>query len=431
MMAAMDEVKSMFEDLKKEATEQIRQEGEKLGKSADETAKKVSDMEEKLDAKLKEIDEKLRERRVSVPGSELPDNGKKFSFARAFRALTDQARKTSDPWKGAEHEKEILEAAEVQRAANNATDGTEGAVLVPEELDDQVIPMALEAMPIFSLGPTVMRNLVGNIAIPKTTGRPTGYWVGENEAPTESEATFGEIKLDPKRVAGFSKVSQRLLRQAPGVAEPIIRQELANALAIAWHDAIIRGSGSDSEPRGIVNTSGLTTTTALGTNGGRFTADKAEEMYTNIQEADYGGIGARMGMLMRPMVLSGMKRERIAQYSGDTGGQYVFAPPMISNKTLEDMVGMPIRTTTGLLATLTKGSSSTCSRVIMGDWAQLLLAMWGGVELKASDTTAHSTSSAFLQNQVWLVIQQECDVQIKQAAAFSVIADAETTPANW
>lgn len=428
-MSAIEDIKLMIEGLKTEATDAIKAQGESLGKKAEDVEAKVSELNDALDGRIKDIEEQLRDRRVSVPGSE--DHGKqKFMFANAFRGLMRESLKESDPWKGAGHEKEVLDAAYAARA-NTATDGTQGGVLVPEELDDAVIPLALEAMPIMELGPTVLRNLVGNVSIPKTTGRPTGYWVGENEAPTESETTFGEIKLDPKRVAGFTKVSQRLLRQAPGVAEPIIRQELANAIAIAMHAAIIRGSGSASQPRGIVNTPDLTSTAAIGSNGGRFTADKAEEMLANIEEADYGGIGASMGMIMRPIVKSGMKRERIAQYSGDAGGQYVFAPPMISNQTLEEMVGFPIRNTTSLLANLTKGTSSTCSRAILGDWTQLLIAMWGGVEIAASDTTAYSTASAFLQKQVWLVINQEADIQVKQAKAFTVIADAEVTPANW
>jgi len=429
MSNALEEVKKLFTDFTKSATEQIKVSGEANGKTGDEIKADILAMKDTNEIRFKAIEEKVRERNISVPGSE--DHGKKtFLFTNAFRGLMlEKTGEASDPWKGAGREKEILDA--VRQRANTATDGSEGGVLVPEEIDDQIIPMALEKLPIKEFGPTIMSGLVGNISIPKVTGRPTGYWVGENEAPTESETSFGEIKLDPKRVAGFTKVSKRLLHQAPGIAEPVIRNELTNAMAIAWNDAIIRGSGSASMPRGIVNTPGLTTTVAIGTDGGRFTADKAEEMSANLEEADYGGIGSSLGLLMRPIVRSGMKRERIQQYSGDAGGNYVFAPPMISNSTLEDMVGYPIRTTTGLLATLTKGSSTTCSRVILGDWTQLILAMWGGIELMASDTTALSTASAFLQNQVWLVINQEADVQIKQAKGFTVLSDAETTPSDW
>ena len=47
-------------------------------------------------------------------------------------------------------------------------------------------------------GATLLDGLVGNVAVPKKTGGASVYWVAEGSAPTESEATFGQVALSPK-----------------------------------------------------------------------------------------------------------------------------------------------------------------------------------------------------------------------------------------
>ncbi|MBU2685852.1 MAG: hypothetical protein KKF27_21635, partial [Gammaproteobacteria bacterium] len=97
-MAAIDEIKKLFEDMKSEASGKIKEQGDALGKKAEEIEGKVNEFNKKMDERFAAIEEQLRQRRVSVPGSE--DHGKqKFFFANAYRGLLLQAQNKSDPWK--------------------------------------------------------------------------------------------------------------------------------------------------------------------------------------------------------------------------------------------------------------------------------------------------------------------------------------------
>jgi len=95
------------------------------------------------------------------------------------------------------------------------------------------------------------------------------------------------------------------------------------------------------------------------------------------------------------------------------------------------MIGYPIAATTQISKTLVKGGSTSCSHAIFGDWSQLVIAMWAGMELKVSDTAGYSTNSAFLQNQMWLVAQQEMDITVKDEKGFTVLSDVETDTTKW
>lgn len=426
MEDGLKKITEQLEGLKTDALSKIKEVGEANSKSADELTAKMAETEVQFNEKIADIEKRMQERNLPGVGEEK----QKFSFQNLFTALR------WGTWENAGFEKEVIDeyaktpAIALQRAAT-ATDGTAGGVFVPTVVSDELIPLALAMMPTADLGVDQMPGLIGDLSIPKSTGRPTAFWLGENESITESDSAFGEIKLSPKRLGAFSKVSNQLMLQAPGVAEKAIRQNLSEAMALALEQAIIRGTGSVHQPRGVLNTPGLTTAITVDANGGRFTVDNAARMEKDIDVVNMLKNTANLGHLMRPEVISGMKRERIAQFSGDTAGQYIFAPPMLSNAQLESMVGYKIRTTTLLLGTETQGTSSTSSTTIFGDWAQVILAMWAALQLKVSDTAGNASGSAFLQDQMWLVAQQSVDVQVKDATGLMTAVGADTSEANW
>jgi HK97 family phage major capsid protein len=390
------------------------------------TAEKLAATEKALDEKIKKtIDAEMTARRLSLPG--LETEKKKFRFAEVIKAQINNGQWDAE----AGFEKEVCENTAKLRSAN-ASSGEAGGYLIPDEITSELIQMAIAQMPVLELGPTIMQGLRGELPIPSVTGRPAGYWVAEESAPTESNSTFGEVTMRPKTLGAFTKISRRLLQQSAGLAETTIRGLLTDAMRIALETALIRGSGSEAQPKGIINYAGLTSTVAIGTNGGRFILDKATEMIANIDEADLLSSIGRFGFLMRPMVKFGMKTERVAQWNGQAASAGMpTINPLVTDAALEQLLGYKIRTTTLISKTLTKGNSSTCSHVIFGDFSQLILGMWEGFEFKASDTAGNASGSAMTQRQIWLTAFQSVDIAMKNAAAFTMLADAETTKSSW
>ena len=81
-----------------------------------------------------------------------------------------------------DYPEEVLEEYGKVRA-QTAGDGTEGGYLIPPEVSNEIIDLTIANMPLMSMGITELRGLRGDLPVPKLTGRPTGYWVGENEKP--------------------------------------------------------------------------------------------------------------------------------------------------------------------------------------------------------------------------------------------------------
>jgi hypothetical protein len=67
------------------------------------------------------------------------------------------------------------------------------------------------------------------------------------------------------------------------------------------------------------------------------------------------------------------------------------------------------------------GSGTTLSAMIFGNWADLVIAMWGTLELTV-DPYTHSTSGA-----VRVVALQDIDIGVRHAESFAAIEDAVTT----
>lgn len=388
------------------------------------TTDELSAMEKSFDEKMATQLKEMGKRKASLSGLEGSEK-KEFSFAKCVKAQVNG--KWADD---AGYEKEVVEAT-AQLKSNNAQSGEAGGYLIPEEHTSELIELAVANTPVFEMGPTVLRNLRGELPIPKTTGRPTAYWVGEEEEATESETTFGEIVLRPKTIAAFTKVSRRLMHQSSNTIEGVIRGELVKSFGLGINTALLTGSGTDKVPRGISNFSGLTATAAIGTNGGRFTIDKAAEMAMNIDVANM--LNGNLGYIVRPEVLSYMLRERVAQFSGQpsgTGQPISGSNIIMSHAELEATLGYKIRTTTLLGNTTVKGTGNSGSDVFFGDWSQLTVGMWEGFEIKASDVAGNASGSAMTQRQIWITAFQGLDSNIKDETGFTTISDAMTASAD-
>lgn len=419
---SIDKIQDVLGDFQKSVLAQIAE-----AKNLTAEEKQARDNEIK-DLVAKEFEKQSKERKCSLPGVE---SEKDFSWVEIVRSQVEGKWGTSKQGKTTQA---IIEEFNANRKSSNTATGGAGGYLVPVELSGDIIDLAIARMPVMEFGPTVLRGLNGNLDLPKVTGRPTGYWVGEEETVTESNTTFGILELRPKTVAGFTKQSRLLLTQSSAISDRIIKMELAKSIALKWEEGILQGTGASGQPTGILNTAGLTSSAGLlTTNGARFRMDKAAAMMTNVDVANMLTPGGSFGFLMRPEVLSGMKRERVVQYSGQPEAQGMpVINPLIKTATLEDILDMvKIRTTTLLSNAVARGTSSTCSNVIFGDWSQLILAMWDDFEIVSSTTAGDATGSAMRNRQIWINAYQNVDVDIKDPTGFTVVGDAETLESEW
>ena len=289
----------------------------------------------------------------------------------------------------------------------NVTTSTAGGHTVSTDLlSGSFIDMLRNKMSVVGLGATMMNDLVGNIAIPRQTGGATSYWVAESGAVTESQPAFDQVTLSPSTVGAFSDVSRRLLLQSSMDVEAFIRSELATTLALEIDRAAINGSGSSNQPTGILNVSGIGAV-AGGTNGAA--PDWADivdlESAVSVDNADMGALGYLTNASVRGKLLQTEKASSTGQYIWGEGNTLRGYNAAVSNQ---------------VPSNLTKGSGTGLSAILFGNWNDLIIGTWGGIDINI-DTSTGSASGT-----VRVVALQDVDIAVRHAESFAAMQDAIT-----
>lgn len=433
----LDELKAQGKELQTQIETRVK---ELITAGSAEAQTKVAALEEAIKKNgdyMARLEEQIKQQQASaLPG--LKDEKVKFDMGMFVKALymEKQGASQEKAWKDAGVEKEAVEQYMKRRDASGS-DGTLGGYLIPQEIADEVISLAIARTPILQMGVTILPNLTADLAINRVTGRPTGYWVGENTAPTKSETTFGQTWLRPKKVGAFSKISNRLIYQSRGVADKVIRQELSIAMSLKMNEGFTFGTGSAYQPKGILNQPNTTASSVvLGTgNGGRFRVTDAAAMEMDLDVANELVDGGKFGFLFRPEVKSGMKRERVVMYNGasaNAGLPVDVMNPLMSDARLREVLGYDFKTTTQVPKTDAVGTSSTCSKVAFGNWEYFYIGMWRDFVIKVSEHASDAGGkSAFTEDQLYVVAFQEVDCELVRPSAFTIASGAETLQANW
>jgi HK97 family phage major capsid protein/HK97 family phage prohead protease len=347
---------------------------------------------------------------------------KNYSVMRVLNALANPTDASAQ--RAAAFERECSEAAgaklgkqargflvpfEVQQRDLNVTTAADGGRLVATDLlAGSFIDLLRNAMVIDGMGTRMMTGLVGNVAIPKLTGAATAYWVAENAAPTESQQTIGQVTMSPKTVGAFTDISRRLLLQSSLSVEQMVQQDLATVLGLAIQQAAINGSGASNQPSGLLTL--VTPSVIGGTNGLAPTWAHMVGLETNVATAN-ADIGT-LGYLTNARVRGRLKGTE--KFSAGTG-----APVWADGGT--PLNGYRAAVTNGVPSNLVKGSSgAVCSAIIFGNFADLMIGMWGGLDLTV-DPYSGSTAGT-----VRVVALQDVDVAVRNVESFATMVDALT-----
>ncbi|MGD9470620.1 MAG: phage major capsid protein [Novosphingobium sp.] len=288
-----------------------------------------------------------------------------------------------------------------------AADG--GDTVATDLLASNFIDLLRNAMVLEQLGIRRLGDLNGNIAIPRQTGGATAYWVAESGAPTESKQGFDQVALTPKTLGAFTDISRKLLLQSSIDVEAFVRQDLATIVGLAIDLAGIHGSGSSNQPTGVLATSGIGSVVG-GTNGAAPDWDDIVDLETAVAQ-DNAAVGS-LAYLTNTKVRGKLKKTEM--FSGTNG-----LP--IWEKGAEPLNGYRAAVSNQVSSTLTKGTASgVCSAIIFGNWADLILGMWGGLDLMV-DPYTNSTSGT-----VRIVALQDVDVAVRHPESFAAMLDALT-----
>jgi len=347
---------------------------------------------------------------------------KQFSFMRAINAMANPTDRSAIDAAAFEFEcsrafadltkrqpKGIFVPPEVLgRDLTVGTDSAGGYTVSTDLLVANFIELLRNRMMVRQAGATVLAGLVGDVAIPKQTGGATAYWVAESGAPTEGAQTFGQLALAPKTVGAYTDISRKLLIQSAIDVENFVRIDLATILAIAIDLAALHGTGADNQPTGVAATSGIGSV-AGGTNGlaPAWSHIVGLETEVAVDNADIGALGYMTNAKVRGKLKTVDKGTDTGNWVWDAGAN--------------PLNGYPAHVTNQVSSALTKGTSSgVCSAIFFGNWADLIIGMWGGVDILADPYTGSTTGT------VRVVALSDVDIGVRHAESFAAMLDALT-----
>jgi len=328
---------------------------------------------------------------------------RRFSLINAIRAMANPTDINAQ--RAAQFEFEA--SAEAQRKLGRETRGlmipgdvlrqwsqrdintTDDAALIAEDLrTGDFIDVLRNASSVMAAGARMLSGLQGDVVIPKKTAASTANWIAtEGNAATESEPTLGSVTMSMKTVGATTDVTRNMMHQSSMDIETLIRDDLTQSIASAIDLGALAGSGSSGQPTGIKNTSGINAPTAFAAANPTF----AEVVAMETAVAEDNALAGSLAYILPAGMYGALKTTAVDSGSGRfvaDGGLMNGYNAIVSNQ-------------------------ATAGDLYFGDFSQLLVGMYGGLELIV-DPYSSSKSGG-----VSITALQSCDVAVRHAVAFA------------
>lgn len=189
-------------------------------------------------------------------------HNKKAPGAKADHLFEDTASYLSAIWHRATSPEASAMQGELHKIRNSfgSTVPADGGFLIPEALRSELLRVSLETAIVRPRARTVPMDSL-TVPFPSIDsssnasniyGGVTAYWTEEAAELQESSAKFGRIKLEAKKLTGYTEVPNELFTDSIISLQMFINEVFPEALAWFEDIAFMRGSGA-GEPLGFLN----------------------------------------------------------------------------------------------------------------------------------------------------------------------------------
>lgn len=254
-------------------------------------------------------------------------------------------------------------------------------------------------------GVTTLSGLTGDIAIPKGGTATAGWLTAEDDDATVASPAFSQITGTPHTISSNVDISRKLTLQSSLSVQAVITGLILDAIARGIEAAAFDGTGSSGQPTGVSATVGINSVSSL--TAGAPTHEALVDFWEKIYTAN--AAGASMKFIGSPAVKALLCKTRDILPFNNTGAK--------ANSSVVGAVGGEfLCTKDGTVEGYEFLMSGLCNakKLYFGDWSQLILAFWSGVDLTV-DPYSLSTKGALR-----LVAFQDCDVLVRHPQAFAI-----------
>lgn len=295
----------------------------------------------------------------------------------------------------------FLRSSAGQNAGTNADGG-----YMKEVMPIRYVDALKDRLVVAGLGANILGDLYGTLPV-VSAGEITAAFKAEGAQTSVSKSTISRVELTPHRASIVAAFSKDLFVQSSPDVEKLLMDKILNAHATLIDRVAIAGDPSvnSAEPTGILNTTGIGSV-AGGTNGAAISWANIVALETAVNAAN--GNRGKLGYLTNAKVIGQMKASERTQ----ANGRYLLDAPY-------DMVnGYKIDWTNLVPSTLTKGTAtSKCSAMIFGNFEDLYIGQWGGLDIVVDPYTLADYGD------VRLILNAYNDVKVVNAGSFAAIKD--------
>lgn len=370
--------------------------------------------------KLDEIDRRMLGDRIAGDADDFETECRSFSIQRAIASRIEPG--TVDAGR------EIEVSQELARRAGRSSDGImvplvamiperrvltvsgDGSNLVQTDvLADQFIDALRPSSVAVRLGALTITDLRGDIALPKMDAlTPAAAWVQENSALTPGDQSFTQVTGSPKHLGLLTELSRKTILQTNPMIENIVRMDFMAKLGAGVDLAVLKGTASNGQPRGITQTSNVGTKDS---SSGAPSWDDVVDVMAQVEAADVpmASLGWAMNAYAKKKFRSVQKVTGEAAFlMGDDNA----------------MGGAPVAVTSQLNGDPTV-SPAVDGEAIFGAFNQVIVAFWSSVEILVNpfESTAYSKGNVQVRGFI------DGDVLVRHARAFVHWSGIDTAPA--
>lgn len=296
----------------------------------------------------------------------------------------------------------IILANKRAAAGQNVTTAADGGNLVGKE-PVTYIEALREALILNALGANFITGLVGNVPMVRGTS-VNAAWGGETDSSSTTKKSTTKVEMSPKRLAITTAYSKQLLIQSSPDIEMILMMDMVAAHAVALQKAAIVGGGSN-EPVGILSTSGIGSV-VIGDNGGAITWPKLVELETKVSTSN--ALLGNLAYLTNSKVAGALKTieraSNTARFIMENG----------------EANGYKVAQTNSVPSNLSKGTGTNLSAMIFGNFNDLIVGQWGGLDIVVDPYTLKKTG------EIETTINAFHDVFVRRIESFAAIKDITT-----
>jgi HK97 family phage major capsid protein len=274
--------------------------------------------------------------------------------------------------------------------------GGAGGWLIPTPLSLDVIDLARAQTRVLQAGARTIPMTSKTLDMARLEKDAVPTWKIENQSATPSDLQLGRLTLTAHTLVALVKLSVELAEDAPN-APSLIEHSFAESLALALDYAALRGdptvAGQD-QPRGILNTPGVTLTPA----GGALTDYSLFSQAAQTLAAANAPATEAIGIICHPRTPGTLDRLK------DTQNNPLRQPESWGRMNKFGTTQVPVNL----------GAGTNESEAYVAVWSALYIGMRTDLMVELSREAADSTNSAFRDLQVWLRAYLRADVLVSR-----------------